>query len=185
MLRMIRKCIRKLCPRPVSPARGTEIDAAHVVRRAVRRYGRKTADADGVIGKSEWRGILFQDKAPFSQQYFVYCKKKQRGIGTEDTPGAAGDHAIGIHRGEASSSACAAMVRAWLRKRRIIPSNRSLTRRDQRTPAAIPAAAEFSGMVSSVSSEQAAYRSLPRQRESSLATLLLLFKSQPLRWVVI
>ena len=131
MLRMIRKCIRKLCPRPVSSARDTEIDAAHVVRRAVRRYGRRTA------------------------------------------------------RGEASSSACAAMVRAWLRQRRIIPGNRSLTRRDQWTPAAFPAAAEFSGMVSSVSSEQAAYRSLPRQRESSLATLLLLFKSQPLRWVVI
>ena len=131
MLRMIRKCIQKLCPRLVLSARGTEIDAAHVVRRAVRRYGRRTA------------------------------------------------------RGEASSSACAAMVRAWLRQRRIIPGNRSLTRRDQRTPAAFPAAAEFSGMVSSVSSEQAAYRSLPRQRESSLATLLLLFKSQPLRWVVI
>ena len=131
MLRMIRKCIRKLCPRPVSSARGKEIDAAHVVRRAVRRYGRRTA------------------------------------------------------RGEASSSACAAMVRAWHRQCRIIPGNRSLTRRDQRTPAAFPAAAEFSGMVSSVSSEQAAYRSLPRQRESSLATLLLLFKSQPLRWVVI
>ena len=131
MLRMIRKCIQKLCPRLVLSARGTEIDAAHVVRRAVRRYGRRTA------------------------------------------------------RGEASSSACAAMVRAWLRQRRIIPGNRSLTRRDQWTPAAFPAAAEFSGMVSSVSSEQAAYRSLPRQRESSLATLLLLFKSQPLRWVVI
>ena len=96
MLRMIRKCIRKLCPRAVSSPRGTEIDAAHVVRRAVRRYGRRTA------------------------------------------------------RGEASSSACAAMVRAWLRQRRIIPGNRSLTRRDQRTPAAFPAAAEFSGMVSSV-----------------------------------
>ena len=131
MLRMIRKCIQKLCPRLVLSARGTEIDAAHVVRRAVRRDGRRTA------------------------------------------------------RGEASSSACAAMVRAWLRQRRIIPGNRSLTRRDQWTPAAFPAAAEFSGMVSSVSSEQAAYRSLPRQRESSLATLLLLFKSQPLRWVVI
>ena len=96
MLRMIRKCIRKLCPRPVLSARGTEIDAAHVVRRAVRRYGRRTA------------------------------------------------------RGEVSPSTCAAMVRAWLRQRRIIPGNRSLTRRDQRTPAAIPAAAEFSGMVSSV-----------------------------------
>ncbi len=88
-------------------------------------------------------------------------------------------------RGEASSSTCAAMVRAWLRQRRIIPSNRSLTRRDQRTPAAFPAAAGFSGMVSTVSSEQAAYRSLPRQRESSLVSLLLLFKSQPLRWVAI
>ena len=131
MLKMIQKCIRKLCPRPVSSARGEESDAAHVVRRAVRRYGETTA------------------------------------------------------RGEASSSTCAAMVRAWLRQRRIIPSNRSLTRRDQRTPAAFPAAAEFSGMVSSVSSEQAAYRSLPRPRESSLAALLLLFKSQPLRWVAI
>ena len=131
MLRMIRKCIRKICPRPVSSARGTESDAAHVVRRAVRRYGRRTA------------------------------------------------------RGEASFSTCAAMVRAWLRQRRIIPGNRSPNRRGQRTPAAISAAAEFSGLVSSVSSEQAAYRSLPRQRESSLAALLLLFKSQPLRWVAI
>ncbi len=131
MLQMIQKCIRKLCPRPVSSARGEESDAAHIVRRAVRRYGETTA------------------------------------------------------RGEASSSTCAAMVRAWLRQRRIIPGNRSLTRRDQRIPAAFPAAAEFSGMVSTVSSEQAAYRSLPRQRESSLASLLLLFKSQPLRWVAI
>ena len=96
MLRMIQKCIRKLCPRPVLSARGTENDAAHVVRRAVRRYGETTA------------------------------------------------------RGEASSSTCAAMVRAWLRQRRIIPGNRSLNRRDQRTPAAFPGAAEFSGMVSSV-----------------------------------
>ena len=96
MLRMIRKCIRKICPRPVSSARGTESDAAHVVRRAVRRYGRRTA------------------------------------------------------RGEASYSTCAAMVRAWLRQRRIIPGNRSLYRRGQRTPAAISAAAEFSGLVSSV-----------------------------------
>ena len=96
MLRMIQKCIRKLCPRPVSLARGKESDAAYVVIRAVRRYGRTTA------------------------------------------------------RGEASSSTCAAMVRAWLREHRIIPGNRSLTRRGQRTPAAFPAAAEFSGMVSSV-----------------------------------
>ena len=131
MLRMIRKCIRKLCPRPVLSARGTKIDAVHVVRRAVRRYGETTA------------------------------------------------------RGEASSSTCAAMVRAWLRQRRIIPGIWSLTRRDQRTPAVFPAAAEFSGLVSTVSSEQAAYRSLPRPRESSLAALLLLFKSQPLRWVAI
>ncbi len=120
MLQMIQKCIRKLCPRPVSSARGEESDATHVVRRAVRRYGETTA------------------------------------------------------RGEASTSTCAAMVRAWLRQRRIIPGNRSLYRRDQRTPAAFPAAAEFSGMVSSVSSEQAAYRSLPRQRESSFGSLLLL-----------
>ena len=55
----------------------------------------------------------------------------------------------------------------------------------QPTPAAFPTAAEFSGMVSTVSSEQAAYRSLPHQRESSLAALLLLFKSQPLRRVAI
>ena len=96
MLRMIQKCIRKLCPRPVLFARGTESDAAHVVRRAVRRYGMKIA------------------------------------------------------RGEASSSTCAAMVRAWLRQRRIILGNRSLYRGDQRTPAAFPVAAEFSGMVSSV-----------------------------------
>ena len=73
MLRMIRKCIRKLCPRPVSSARGAESDAAHVVRRAVRLYGAPTA------------------------------------------------------RGEASSSTCAAMVRAWLRQRRIIPGKRPLT----------------------------------------------------------
>ena len=96
MLQMIQKCIRKLCPRPVSSARGKESDAAHVVRRAVRRYGRKTA------------------------------------------------------RGEASSSICAAMVTAWLQQRRIIPGIRSLIRRDQRTPAAFPTAAEFSGLVSSV-----------------------------------
>ena len=93
MLRMIQKCIRKLCPRLVSSARGTESDAAHVVRRAVRRYGRRTV------------------------------------------------------RGEASSSTCAALVRAWLREHRIIPGNRSLYRRDQRTPAAFPAAADFSGLV--------------------------------------
>ena len=80
MLRMIRKCIQKFCPRPVSSTRGREIDAAHVVRKAVRRYGRKTADADGVIGKSEWRGILFQDKAPISQQYFVYCARKSNAV---------------------------------------------------------------------------------------------------------
>ena len=96
MLQAIHYCTQEFSPRPVSSARGEESDAAHVVRRAVRRYGETTA------------------------------------------------------RGEASSSTCAAMVRAWLRQRRIIPGNRSLTRRDQRTPAAFPAAAEFSGMVSSV-----------------------------------
>ena len=96
MLQVIHYCTQKFCPRPVSAARGTENDAAHVVRRAVRRFGETTA------------------------------------------------------RGEASSSTCAAMVRAWLRQRRINPGNRSLTRRDQRIPAAFPAAAEFSGMVSSV-----------------------------------
>ena len=78
MLQMIQKCIRKLCPRPVLSARGTESDAAYVVKRAVRRYDETTA------------------------------------------------------RGEASSSTCAAMVRAWLRQRRIIPGNQSLTRRDNR-----------------------------------------------------
>ena len=96
MLRTTHYCTHEFCPRLVSSARGTESDAAYVVRRAVRRYGETTA------------------------------------------------------RGEASSSTCAAMVRAWLRQRRIIPGNRSLTRRDQRTPAAFPVAAEFSGMVSSV-----------------------------------
>ncbi len=96
MLQAIHYCTQELCPRPVSSTRGAESDAAHVVRRAVRRYGMKIA------------------------------------------------------RGEASSSTCAAMVRAWLRQRRIIPGNRSLTRRDQRTPAVFPAAAEFSGLVSSV-----------------------------------
>ena len=96
MLQAIHYCTQEFSPRLVSTARGMEIDAAHVVRRAVRRYGRRTA------------------------------------------------------RGEASFSTCAAMVRAWLRQRRIIPGIRPLIRRVQRTPAAISAAAEFSGMVSSV-----------------------------------
>ena len=39
--------------------------------------------------------------------------------------------------------------------------------------------------VSAASSEQAAYRSLPRQRESSFAPLLLLSESQTLRWFAI
>ncbi len=78
MLQVIHYCTQKFCPRPVSTARGTESDAAYVVKRAVRRYGETTA------------------------------------------------------RGEASSSTCAAMVRAWLRQRRIIPGKRSPTRRDNR-----------------------------------------------------
>ena len=96
MLQVIHYCTQEFCPRLVSSTRGTESDAAYVVKRAVRRYGETTA------------------------------------------------------RGEASSSTCAAMVRAWLRHRRIIPGNRSPYRRGQRTPAAISAAAEFSGLVSSV-----------------------------------
>ena len=42
-----------------------------------------------------------------------------------------------------------------------------------------------SAAVSTASSEQAAFFSLPRMRESSYASLLLLFKSHPLRWAVI
>ena len=130
MLRTNQKCIQKNCPRPVSSARGAESDAAHVVRRAVRRYGETTA------------------------------------------------------RGEASSSTCAAMVRAWLRQRRIIPGNQSLTRRDNRhrQPFRLqPSSAAWCPPF------RRSKRRIDRFRASAKARSVRCssFKSQSLCWVVI
>ena len=130
MLQMIQKCIRKLCPRPVSSARGEESDATHVVRRAVRRYGETTA------------------------------------------------------RGEASTSTCAAMVRAWLRQRRIIPGKRPLTggANGHRQPFRLqPSSAAWCPPF------RRSKRCIDRFRASAKARSVRCssFKSQSLCWVVI
>lgn len=73
--------------------------------------------------------------------------------------------------GQASPSTCAAMVRAWPRQRRNSPSARSQCRRDQGTRATV--ALQPSSAV--------CVRRLVGARFASFASLLLLFKSQPLR----
>ena len=83
--------------------------------------------------------------------------------------------------------ALCAMVTAWFRQRRNTRPRSAAGRikRHSRLVADVTDRSRVQRWCQQSSSEQASYRSLPHSCESSLATLLLLSKSNPLRWASI
>lgn len=80
-----------------------------------------------------------------------------------------------------------AMVTAWFRQRRNTHPRSAAGRikRHSRLVADVTDRSRVQRLCQQSSSEQASHRSLPHSCESSLAALLLLSKSNPLRWASI